>query len=105
MNRVNYISPELTEERECEMQHIIDVMVENGYPDACVERWKMNPPANSISRIKEERETSLCILYVRGLSEHIRKILAKVDIRTVFKPMSWRGRIMNGVKDEEEVGK
>ena len=27
-NRVNYISPELTEGRECEMQHVIDVMVE-----------------------------------------------------------------------------
>ena len=64
MNRVNYISPELTEERECELQHVIDVMVENGYPEACVERWKMNPPANSISRIKEEGKTSLCIPYV-----------------------------------------
>ena len=105
MNRVNYISPELTEERGWEMQHVIDVMVENGYPEACVERWKMTPPANSISRIKEEGKTSLCIPYVQDLSEQIRRILTKVDIRTVLKPMSWRGRIMNGVKDKEEERK
>ena len=47
----------------------------------------------------------MCIPYVRGLSEQIRRILTKVNIRTVFKPMSWRGRIMNGVKDKEEEGK
>ena len=56
MHRVNYISPELTEEKESEMKHIMDVMVKNGYPEAWVERWKVNPPANSISNNKEEEE-------------------------------------------------
>ena len=28
-----------------------------------------------------------------------------MDVRTAFKPMWWRGKIMNGVKDKEEEGK
>ena len=101
---MEHLQPELREERECEMQHVIDVMVENGYPEACVERWKMNPPANSISRIKEEGKTSSCIPYMRGLSEQTIRILTKVDIRRVFKHMSWRGRIMNGVETKKKRG-
>ena len=39
------------------------------------------------------------ILYVKGLSEEIRRILGRYNIRTVFKTMETLGRILTKVKD------
>ena len=48
-------------------------------------------------------ETSHCqtakILYVKGLSEEIRRILGRYKIRTVFKTIEILGRILMKVKD------
>ena len=43
--------------------------------------------------------------YAEGLSEQIRSALRKVGIRVAFKPMSWKGIIVEGVKDKAEEGK
>ena len=102
LHRVEYISPELTDEKEREIKHVMEVMVKNGYPEAWIKSCKVNPRAKDISK---ETKTSLCIPYIRGLSEQIRRILGNLDIRTAFKPMSWRGKIMEGIKDKEEEGK
>ena len=99
---MEYISPELTDEKEREIKHVMEVMVKNGYPEAWIKSCKVNPRAKDISK---ETKTSLCIPYIRGLSEQIRRILGNLDIRTAFKPMSWRGKIMEGIKDKEEEGK
>ena len=48
--------------------------------------------------------TSVCLPYVEGLSEHIGRILRKAGLGMAFKPMSWKWKIMDGVKDKEEKG-
>ena len=47
----------------------------------------------------------MCLPYVEGLSENIRRVLWKVGIRVAFKAMSWKGTMMEGVKDKLDEGK
>ena len=47
----------------------------------------------------------MCLPYVRGLSEQIRRILDRLEIGVVFKPDSWKASMMVGVKDAVEAGK
>ena len=44
----------------------------------------------------------MCLRYVEGLSEKIKRILRALSIDVVFKPRSWKRRIMGGVKDERK---
>ena len=37
--RLSYISSELEEEKEWELNHLTDVLIENGYPRVCVKKW------------------------------------------------------------------
>ena len=53
---------------------------------------------------EEKLNTSVCLPYVEGLSEHIRRLLRKAGIGVAFKPMSWKWKIMDEVKDKEEKG-
>ena len=43
--------------------------------------------------------------YVQGLSEEIRRVVARVGIKVAFKPASWRSSITEGLKDKEDDGK
>ena len=96
------MSPELRLEKEREVRHVMDVLTENGYPRACLERWmKVGKTSRSVTN-EEKLNTSVCLPYVEGLSEHIRRILRKAGIGAAFKPMSWKWKIMDGVKDKEE---
>ena len=52
-----------------------------------------------------EENRSVCLPCVEGPSEQIRRVLWKVGIRVAFKPTSWKGIIMEGVKDKVEEGK
>ena len=60
---MEYISPELTDEKESEIKHVMEVMVKNGYPEAWKKSCKVNPRAKDISK---ETKTSLRIPYVRS---------------------------------------
>ena len=53
---------------------------------------------------EEKLNTTLCLPYVEGLSEHSRSILRKAEIGVAFKPISWKWKIMDSVKDKEEKG-
>ena len=46
-------------------------------------------------------KVTVCLPYVEGLSEKMR-ILRALSIDVVFKPRSWKWRIMSGVKDERK---
>ena len=107
LNRVSYISPELKEEKEREIKHVKEVMVANGYPKACVEKWSKTERRNLNQSVPEEKKENVvaCLPYVQGLSEEIRRVVARVGIEVAFKPASWRSNIMEGVKDKEDDGK
>ena len=47
-NRENYISPELKREKERELQHVEEVLIDNGYPRACVEKWSETPGSTGL---------------------------------------------------------
>ena len=96
-HRASYVSPELRLEKEREVSHVIDVMIGNGYPRACLERWMKTGKRSSLVTSEEKLNTSVCLPYVKGLSEHIRRILAKAGIGVAFKPVSWKWKIMDGV--------
>ena len=103
-HRVNYVSPELRLEKEREVKHVMDVLIENGYPRACLERWMKTGKGSDLIAKEDKLNTSVCLPYVGGLSEQIRRILRKVGIGVAFKPNSWKWKIMDGVKDKEEEG-
>ena len=50
---------------------------------------------------KDQSYLSVCLPYVRGLSESIR-ILRPLSIGVFFKPQSWKWTVMKGVKDERK---
>ena len=47
--------------------------------------------------------STVCLPYVKGLSEAVARILRKVQIRVVSQPKSWKWSVMSGVKDKVEV--
>ena len=79
-------------------------MIENGYPRACVERWSKMPEVLDLDVRKNETgedDGSVGLPY-EGLSEQIRRIVRKAGIKVAFKPTSWKGIMMEGVKDKVE---
>ena len=60
---------------------------------------------NPVADEKEKLKVSVCLPYVRGMSEQVRRSLDKLEIGAVFKPNSWKASMMVGVKDAVEAGK
>ena len=69
-----------------------------------MERWIKAGKGSDLVTKEDKLNTSVCLPYVEGLSELIRRILRKVGIGVAFKPNSWKWKIMDGVKDKEEEG-
>ena len=79
-------------ERAMEMKHITGVLEENEYPSSCLESWKRRS-LESEGRSQTEKvksKVTVCLPYVEGLSEKIRRILRALSIDVVFKPQSWK---------------
>ena len=81
-------------------------LVANGYPVEYIKRVAKDleksaqrenkPPVKG----QEEQYAAVCAVpYVQGLSEAVRRILAPLQIRTVFRAQQWKWQLMNGAKD------
>ena len=82
LHRVDYISQEGTIAKEKE---VMGVLQENGYPTACLESWrKRKSSATRNDAGKERPQVSVCLPYVGGLSEKIRRILKPLSIGVVL---------------------
>ena len=82
-----------------EMTRLRNTLRRNNYPDSILSTRKMN-------RVSEESETqkppTVCLPYIRGVSERIQKICAPYNIRTVFKSESTLRRHLVRVKPPTE---
>ena len=85
-------------DRDTEKEHIESALISNGYPRHIISKYN----APSRRREGEERENpkaSIVILYVRNLSESIRRILTRCNIRTCFKPNTTLRNLLVHPKD------
>ena len=92
------------EDKEKELEHIKSVLMENGYLRALVEAWSRQKKGTIKGEEQDDVVGTVCLPYVKGLSEAIARILRKVRIRVVSKPENWKWSVMAGVKDRVEEG-
>ena len=71
--RFSYIS--LEEDREKELEHIKSVLMGNGYPKTSVEAWSRQLERTGVAKEQDEMISTVCLPYVKGLSEAVAKIL------------------------------
>ena len=90
------------EDKVRELEHIKSVLMENGHPRALVEAWSRQKKGTTKGEEQDDVVGTVCLPYVKGLSEPIARILRKVQIRVVNKPENWKWSIMAGVKDRVE---
>ena len=81
LRRVDYVS----EDSEKEVNHVMSVLKENGYPDVCLRSWRNRKKSAAKDEV-ERPKLSVCLPYVRGLSESVRRILRPLSIGVFFKP-------------------
>ena len=79
-----------------EMKHLRTVLTENGYPSGLVK-----PTHKKSTQEEEEKQplTTAVIPYSQGLSEQIRRVLKKFNIRTAFRSGASLGKLLTKVKD------
>ena len=77
--RLNYVSEE--EDKERELEHIKSVLMGNGYPRVLVEAWSRQKKGTIKGEEQDDVVRTVCLPYVKGLSEAIAWILRKVRIR------------------------
>ena len=82
---------------EREEKHLVQILRGNGYPDHII---------SSASRLKKRNEHeeeppkhTLCLPYVSGVSEDLRRVCRKYNIRTVFTTVSTLRQQLTRVKD------
>ena len=78
------------------MKHLRTVLTENGYPSGLVK-----PTHKKSTQQEEEKQplTTAVIPYSQGLSEQIRRVLKKFNIRTAFRSGASLGKLLTKVKD------
>ena len=88
-------------EKQAEEQRIYDELNANGYPATFVKRVARKLKDRQKTKVEAEQKpiTLASIPYVQGISEGIRRVLAKLDIHTVMKPMKSKWSLMNKAKD------
>ena len=94
-----------------EVDHLARVLKQNGYPANLIRNASAPPTqetADSSSCDEEqdkERGPSVVIPYVAGMSEDIRRVCRKFNIRVVFKSGQTLRSMLTKVKDTLPLGK
>ena len=84
-----------------EEEHLWKVLRDNGYPDHIITtaaNWK-----GRRQLAEEEPKYTICLPYVAGLSEDLRRVCRKYGIRTVFTTISTLRQQLTRVKDVDPL--
>ena len=65
---------------------MMDALVRNGYPRKLV-RQHMRDRERVEGSADDQPEATVCLPYVTGVSEVLKRVLASVGVRTVSKPL------------------
>ena len=87
---------------QVEEDHLRGVLEGNGYPEAFV---KMASRPHTAREPAEERRATVFIPYVAGLSEDVRRVCRRYNIRTVFRSASTLRGQLTKVKDQDPLEK
>ena len=81
-----------------EKEHLCEVFVASGYPKEttrkALNKWK----SKTTSEKTEEKHDTLCLPYIRGLSESVERAVRDLKVRTVFKTTLTLRRCLTKVK-------
>ena len=100
-NRSKLISSSTTD-RQREDDHIKNVLKDNGYPVSVIQRSRQMCDAEKDVSDKQETQSSngvVVLPYIGHLSEGIKRILSKLNIRTCFKPFKTLRQLLVHPKD------
>ena len=85
------------QEYQREQKHLRKVLGQNGYPTHFI-RDATKPKIRTTDQ--ETPGATICIPYIRGLSEDIRRITSRYNIRTTFRTQGTLRQTLTRVKDE-----
>ena len=85
--------------REAETQHLTKVFKTNHYPSNIVRRVSLKCSQQGDLPEREKPIASICIPYIQGTSERIRRILTKYNIRTSFRVSNTIRQYLSRPKD------
>ena len=90
-------------DKDEERTHISNVLQANGYPHSLIENNSRLPSRlhqTDESTNRTQPKATVVIPYIKNVSEGIRRILSKVDIRTCFKPNQTLRQLLVHPKDK-----
>ena len=101
MDRAKYL-PSTSERKQSEKQQVIGDLKVNGYPQSFIDRCLV-PAQETIQPENQESQESprgyASIPYIKGVSERVRRVLSRENVRTTFKPVKTLGSIFKKPKD------
>ncbi len=82
-----------------EKQSVINDLKANGYPESFIKSAGELNKTNTQPRAQENPKVYTSIPYVEGVSERVRRILSRENIKTAFKPVRTLENIFKKPKD------
>ena len=94
--------PSTSERKQTEKQVISDLKV-NGYPRSFIQHCLDSAQVDKQPENQENPRGSASIPYVKSVSERVRRVLSKKNIRTTLKPVKTPASIFKKPKDRPAV--
>jgi len=90
-------------ECENEKRHLGKVLKMNGYPENVLSSKKLSRDESTSSKdnahVEQKRTPPVVIPYVKGVSEHIRRVLHRYNVQAFFKPVNTLRQFLVRPKD------
>ncbi|KAL9966943.1 hypothetical protein ACROYT_G025090 [Oculina patagonica] len=97
MDRAKCI-PLTTAQKQNEKQRVINDLKGNGYPESFIKSAGESNKTNTQPRTQENPKAYTSIPFVKGVSERVRRISSRENIKTAFKPVRTLGNIFKKPK-------
>ena len=89
--------PSTTARRRSEERCVINDLKDNGYPENFIK--SVDQTNNAQPKPRESPRLYVSIPYIKSVSERIRRILSRENIKTAFKPLKTLGHVFKKPKD------